>query len=124
MHLYRIYGMEIEIIPHEIYAFIDFQQEIAIITRVLPISSRVIIPSFANFQGRKYPIRIIKKEAFRGNRVTHQLSFENDSQLKTIEPQAFIDSAITTLSLPKTVQNLNCFCECHQALTEIHIPEI
>ncbi len=84
---------------------------------------RVIIPASVMYQGVKYSVTSIGKEAFK--ECTRLVSVKIPNGVKTIESGAFERSSLTSITIPPSMTEIGfaAFYECTK-LTAVHIKDI
>ena len=68
------------------------------------VNGSIIVPRSFNHRNQEYIITTIGEGSFRDNKNLISVEFPEDSELKTIEKEAFFGSFIEKLSLPATVK--------------------
>lgn len=69
-------------------------------------TKNIVIPTFIQFNFEKYMITKIQSNSFKDNHEIELISFEDDSQIKSIEKKSFQNSSITKIILPNNIQSL------------------
>lgn len=80
------------------------------------------IPRFINFNSQNYLVTCIGKSSFKSNSNIESISFSEDSQLLTIDEEAFDESSLNSLFIPSSVQELKeSWCKRTKHLINISI---
>lgn len=67
----------------------------------------ITIPKYVEHELKKYHIIEITSFAFHRNSCIESITFPEDSSLKRIHDNAFIDSSLTSLSIPESLEDLS-----------------
>ena len=82
----------------------------------------IIIPCSIYYESEEYVITSILSNAFNGAEFLHSIQFSDDSEIRTIEKDAFYRSSIEILSIPKSVTELKDeWCNETTKLTTIQV---
>lgn len=84
----------------------------------------IFIPRFIQYNSKNYSVISICEKAFKDNERISVISFPLDSEIRTIEKKAFLNSSITSINIPKHVTTIEeeTFSGCYN-LTTVHFPE-
>lgn len=102
---------------------LDQENYTANVTESLYAYGDIFIPRSINYQGKDFIIRQINSGSFQGNQNILSISFSLDSEVKVISRNAFKNSTINSLSLPKSIEQLeDGWCRSTDSLDTISIP--
>ena len=83
----------------------------------------IVIPRSINYENQQYIVTSISKCAFKDQKSIKNISFPPDSELETIEEDAFLSSSIESISIPSHVTKIcsGAFNDCRN-LSKFEIP--
>ena len=95
--------------------FINEEENSARVTRRLSNATEIVIPRSIKQKSKEYIVTIIASEAFFESDV-RSVSFEPNSELRTIETYAFSFSKLASIVIPSHVTEIceQAFCGCEQ----------
>ena len=84
----------------------------------------IFIPRIITYNSKNYLVISICEKAFKNNERINIISFPPDSEIRTIEKKAFLNSSISSISIPKKVKIIEekTFSGCYN-LTFVQFPE-
>ena len=84
--------------------------------------SKTVIPGKIKYEAKEYIVKGISQESFASVKFCSSIIFAPDSELTTIEENAFINSSIESLTIPASVTNLkDGWCCLTPKLNEIKV---
>ena len=102
---------------------LDQENCTANVTKSLYAYGDIFIPRSINYKGKDFLIHQINSDSFQGNENILSVSFSLDSEVKIISRNAFKNSTINSLSLPKSIEQLeDGWCRSTDSLDTISIP--
>lgn len=66
----------------------------------------VFIPRSINYDNHEYIIKSIESNAFKGSKNIISIHFPNDSEIQSIDKDAFVESSIQSIAIPESVSDL------------------
>ncbi|KAK8897379.1 hypothetical protein M9Y10_015325 [Tritrichomonas musculus] len=103
---------------------INEEDKTAGIAMYLVSCGEIVIPSFIEYQNCEYKVTFIAKNAFANSYKVKSIEFPANSQVQSIEENAFYESSIERIAIPASVIELKeGWCNGTENLTEIEINE-
>ncbi|KAK8844231.1 hypothetical protein M9Y10_024441 [Tritrichomonas musculus] len=78
----------------------------AIVVGLTNSISSLLIPKFIKHNNHEYPIIAIGENSFKKNRRLKTIKFPKDSQIRSIEKEAFAYSSLTNIKIPPTANHI------------------
>ncbi|KAK8897885.1 hypothetical protein M9Y10_000115 [Tritrichomonas musculus] len=101
---------------------LDQENYTANVTNSIYAYGDIFIPRSINYQGKDFLIHQINSGSFQDNQNILSISFSLDSEVKIISRNAFKNSTINALSLPKSIEQLeDGWCRSTDSLDKISI---
>ncbi|KAK8896292.1 hypothetical protein M9Y10_014189 [Tritrichomonas musculus] len=85
---------------------IDFSNHIAKTVFSPKVQGKIVIPRSIWYESQEFNITIISKGTFKNNNNISSISFPEDSEVQTIEEEAFSCSSLTQISIPSSLKEL------------------
>ncbi|KAK8875922.1 hypothetical protein M9Y10_006100 [Tritrichomonas musculus] len=107
-----------------IYFELDSENFTAKVISSPRVSGAIFIPRSVNHRSQEYLVTTIGEGSFKDNRDITSIDFPDDSELLTIEKEAFFGTLIDTLTIPSKVKELKeGWCSFTSKLTNIKLSQ-
>ncbi|KAK8838676.1 hypothetical protein M9Y10_032713 [Tritrichomonas musculus] len=82
----------------------------------------VIIPKSINYNNHEYNIKSTASNAFKGSKDIISIHFHHDSEIQSIDKDAFVESSIKSIAIPESVFDLKeGWCHGIPKLINVHL---